>query len=190
MKRCILLTVLFALFGAVLPAVADGLIIVDEAYWAPGPHLPHPMPRPWPMPPAPRPYIFAPLEVTYHHVNVKIDGQIATTSVDQDFYNPNPQRLEGTYLFPGAKRRADQQVRHGHRRQTGRGRAVARRPGAQRFTRTSCASSKTRRCLNMPTATCSKCACFRSSRAATSASPFPIRKCSSRTRGWSATFIR
>ena len=31
---------------------------------------------------------------------------------------------------------------------------------------------------------------FPSSRAATSASPFPIRKCSSRTRGWSAMFIR
>ena len=82
-----------------MPAVADGLIIVDEAYWAPGPRPPHPMP--WT--PAPRPYIFAPLEVTYHHVNVKIDGQIATTSVDQDFYNPNPQRLEGTYLFPVPK---------------------------------------------------------------------------------------
>jgi len=40
------------------------------------------------------------LEVTYHHVNVKIDGQVATTSVDQEFYNPNPSRLEGTYLFP------------------------------------------------------------------------------------------
>ena len=103
MKRCIFLTILFALFGIITPAVADGLIIVDEAYWAPGPHLPHPMPRPWPMPPAPRPYIFAPLEVTYHHVDVKIDGQIATTSVDQDFYNSNPQRLEGTYLFPVPK---------------------------------------------------------------------------------------
>ena len=34
---------------------------------------------------------------------MKIDGQIATTSVDQEFYNPNPQRLEGTYLFPVPK---------------------------------------------------------------------------------------
>jgi Ca-activated chloride channel family protein len=50
--------------------------------------------------PPPRTYVFAPLEVSYHHVNVKIDGQIATTSVDQEFYNPNPSRLEGTYLFP------------------------------------------------------------------------------------------
>ena len=50
--------------------------------------------------PPPRSYFFAPLEVTYHHVNVRIDGQIATTSVDEEFYNPNPERLEGTYLFP------------------------------------------------------------------------------------------
>jgi Ca-activated chloride channel family protein len=78
---------------------ADGLIIVDEAHWMPRPHPhPQPWPHPYPMPPAPRPY--APLEVVYHHVDVKIDGQIATTSVDQEFYNPNNQRLEGTYLFP------------------------------------------------------------------------------------------
>jgi Ca-activated chloride channel family protein len=36
-------------------------------------------------------------------VDVKIDGQIATTAVDEEFYNPNPQRLEGTYLFPVPK---------------------------------------------------------------------------------------
>jgi len=46
------------------------------------------------------PFSFAPLEVSYHHVDVKINGQIATTSVDEEFYNPNPQQLEGTYLFP------------------------------------------------------------------------------------------
>lgn len=56
---------------------------------------------PWPRPP--HQYVFAPLEVAYHHVTVKIDGQVATTSVDEDFYNPNPQRLEGTYLFPVPK---------------------------------------------------------------------------------------
>ena len=142
MKRCILLTVWFALLGAVSPAVADGLIIVDEAYWTPGPHPPHPMP--WT--PAPRPYVFAPLEVTYHHVNVKIDGQIASTSVDQDFYNPNPQRLEGTYLFPVPK---GAQITNSpwNRRQTGRGRVVARRSRRARFTRTLCASSRIRALL-------------------------------------------
>ena len=46
---------------------------------------------------------FAPLEVSSHHVDVKIDGQVAVTSIDQEFYNPNDQRLEGTYMFPVPK---------------------------------------------------------------------------------------
>ena len=29
-----------------------------------------------------------------------LDGQVATTEVDQVFRNPLPQRLEGTYMFP------------------------------------------------------------------------------------------
>ena len=48
-------------------------------------------------------YAFAPLEVTSHHVDVRIDGQVAVTSIDQEFYNPNDQQLEGTYLFPVPK---------------------------------------------------------------------------------------
>src|SRR5215510_7937106 len=80
---------------AIGTAFADGLIVIDERHWPP-----HPRPPSWPRPPVPEPRPYAPLEVTYHHVTVKIDGQIATTSVDQEFYNPNPDRLEGTYLFP------------------------------------------------------------------------------------------
>jgi len=110
MKRFLALSVLLVLSGLVLPVPqcrADGFIVVDEAHW----HPPHPWPPPHPSPPIwpprpippPRPFVFAPLEVTYHHVNVKIDGQVATTSVDQEFYNPNPSRLEGTYLFPVPK---------------------------------------------------------------------------------------
>lgn len=96
MKRifALLALVCLSLLCPAPPARADGLIIVDEAHWMPHPH-PRP-PQPWPQPPRP----YAPLEVVYHHVNVKIDGQIATTAVDQEFYNPNNQRLEGTYLFP------------------------------------------------------------------------------------------
>jgi Ca-activated chloride channel family protein len=45
-------------------------------------------------------FAFAPLEVSYHRVNVQINDQVASTTVDQEFYNPNGQRLEGTYLFP------------------------------------------------------------------------------------------
>src|SRR5438067_13426508 len=64
------------------PARADGLIIVRHGPVVPG----H--------------FTFAPLEVTYHRVDVKIDDQVAVTSVDEEFYNPNPQRLEGEYVFP------------------------------------------------------------------------------------------
>ena len=100
MKSILACSILLVWFGLVAPAPqcrADGFIVVEEPHWPPGPT---PLPS-WP--PAPRPYVFAPLEVTYHHVDVKIDGQIATTAVDQEFYNPNPQRLEGTYLFPVPK---------------------------------------------------------------------------------------
>src|ERR1039458_2259805 len=101
MKRLIAFSALLVLFGLISPVpqcLADGFIVVDPAHWRPGPR-PQPMPPPWPH----QPYDFAPLEVTYHHVYVKIDDQIATTSVDQEFYNPNPQQLEGTYLFPVPK---------------------------------------------------------------------------------------
>jgi Ca-activated chloride channel family protein len=91
MKRWILPLLLLSL--TVFSAHADGFIVVEPRPIPPGPH-------PWPHPPR---YVFAPLEVAYHHVTVKIDGQIATTSVDEDFYNPNPARLEGTYLFPVPK---------------------------------------------------------------------------------------
>lgn len=63
-------------------ALADGMIVIDNA------------------PPRPDHFAFAPLEVTYHHVEVEIDDRVAVTRIDQEFYNSNPQRLEGTYLFP------------------------------------------------------------------------------------------
>jgi Ca-activated chloride channel homolog len=53
-----------------------------------------------PPPAVPGHFAFAPLEVTYHRVSVKIDDLLAVTSVDEEFYNPNAQRLEGMYLFP------------------------------------------------------------------------------------------
>src|SRR5882757_4265347 len=99
MKRWILFSMLLALLTS-LSARADGLIVIERIIGDDTPDFPrHPIP--WPEPP--HRHFFAPLEVAYHHVTVKIDGQIATTSVDQEFYNPNPQRLEGTYLFPVPK---------------------------------------------------------------------------------------
>src|SRR6266404_1067300 len=107
MKRWIWLLVLFALAGAaVAPCYGAGLIIVDDVYWRPGPIPPYPPPRPWPPPRPyipPRPYVFAPLEVSAVKVKTKIADQVAVTSVDEEFYNPNPSRLEGTFVFPVPK---------------------------------------------------------------------------------------
>jgi Ca-activated chloride channel family protein len=76
-----------AILTAATTALADGLIVIQE---------PPPIPRHHGQPP----YGFAPLQVKYHHVTVTIRDQVAVTEVDQSFFNPNGQRLEGTYLFP------------------------------------------------------------------------------------------
>src|SRR4051812_15550325 len=77
------------LLGILPRAHGDGFIVIE---------------RPPILPPPPHwHYPFAPLEVTSHHVDVKIDGQVAVTSIDQEFYNPNDARLEGTYMFPVPK---------------------------------------------------------------------------------------
>lgn len=81
------LSLVICCFLAILSrAWGDGFIIVTQPTVVPPGHFP-----------------FAPLEVSHHHVEAKIQGQVATTSVDQEFYNPNDQRLEGTYLFPVPK---------------------------------------------------------------------------------------
>jgi Ca-activated chloride channel family protein len=79
-----------ALLAAPAAAFADGLIVIDRPPpgWRPPPHVPH---------------AFAPLEVRHHHVTVSVEGQVATTEVDQTFFNPNDRQLEGTYLFPVPK---------------------------------------------------------------------------------------
>ena len=80
--RCLIGVVLLASGTA---ARADGLIVI---------HNPPPTA-------VPRGHFrFAPLEVVYHRVNVDIKDHVATTTVDQEFYNPNSARMEGTYLFP------------------------------------------------------------------------------------------
>ena len=58
---------------------ADGLIIIPR---------PEPLQSPYP------------LEVLYHHVNVKINGNVAETFIDQEFHNPSDVMLEGYYIFP------------------------------------------------------------------------------------------
>lgn len=76
LKKIIVITVILLLNEF---SFADGLIII---------------PRPQPLQ---TPY---PLEVLYHHVDVKIDGNVAETSIDQEFHNPSDVMLEGFYIFP------------------------------------------------------------------------------------------
>ena len=75
---------LLALFAVLLTgACADGLIIIHN-----------------PPPRIGRHFVFAPLEVVFHKVDVDISGQKATTRVEQEFFNPNNVNLEGDYIFP------------------------------------------------------------------------------------------
>lgn len=87
------LAVLGSMLGGLTGNVAraDGFIYI---------HNPPDMILPRPPHPGPPHYTFAPLEVKYHHVTVQIQDQVAVTEVDQTFFNPNNQRLEGTYMFP------------------------------------------------------------------------------------------
>ncbi len=61
------------------------------------------MPPTWPPPHIrpPRPvHPFAPLEVSLIKVKARINGQVAVTEIEQEFYNPNNARIEGTFVFP------------------------------------------------------------------------------------------
>jgi len=56
-----------------------------------------------PFPPIPVPppdWNFEGLTIEYQRVDVEIDGQVATTHIDQLFVNDNDWMLEGVYLFP------------------------------------------------------------------------------------------
>ncbi len=53
--------------------------------------------------PPPRPHVFAPLEVTSVQVDTRITGQVAVTTIHQEFHNPNPTQMEGSFLFPVPK---------------------------------------------------------------------------------------
>ncbi len=54
--------------------------------------IPRPIPTVLPMP--------DPFSIKYHRVTVSIDGQSATTAIDQVFVNNNRVDIEGTYIFP------------------------------------------------------------------------------------------
>ena len=70
--------------------MGDGIIII---------HPPHPIPMPRPRPEY-QPVRYTPLSVKYHRVNVTIENNVAVTTIDEEFYNPNNAILEGTFIFP------------------------------------------------------------------------------------------
>ncbi|HXU75861.1 MAG TPA: VIT domain-containing protein, partial [Methylomirabilota bacterium] len=108
MKWCLRFTLFLAIFGVAPLLPGAGLIIVDDTYW-PGPDRLPPRHRipPWPHPPTPpprwQPHVFAPLEVSSIQARTRIKDQIASTSIEQEFFNPNDTRLEGTFVFPVPK---------------------------------------------------------------------------------------
>ena len=93
------------LFAATFPLFAAGLIIIEDPSQWPRP-MPDIVPPIRPLPPrhyVPPPRRWAPLEVSSVQATVRIDDQVAKTSIEQEFYNPNSQRLEGTFMLPVPK---------------------------------------------------------------------------------------
>src|SRR5271168_4764852 len=82
-----------AVLLAVKPAAGAGLIIVEDPPEMQGGERLTPRP-------GPHAYRFAPLRVDSVKVDARITNQIAVTTIDEEFYNPNPTRLEGTFVFP------------------------------------------------------------------------------------------
>lgn len=90
-KVC-MLAVLAAVAGffCVIPVSAQGVIVPIVCDIRPC--RPRPIPRPVPLPNA--------LPVKSIQLDTKINGQVATTHVEQVFRNDTPYTLEGTYFFP------------------------------------------------------------------------------------------
>lgn len=105
MKRSLAFLALLGWLFAQAPVFAAGFIVLtnsaDHIFPGEPPRRlpPHP---PVITPPRPMPPIraVAPIEISYHKVTARIADQVATTTIEQEFYNPNPARLEGTFLLP------------------------------------------------------------------------------------------
>ncbi|MHB0858670.1 MAG: VIT domain-containing protein [Anaerolineae bacterium] len=82
MRIVFALMVLAVCLACASPVLADGIIIP----------IPHP-----PVDPAPP---LRSLAIKYHHVSVRIEGQVAIVHVDQVFVNESNMEIEGQYIFP------------------------------------------------------------------------------------------
>jgi Ca-activated chloride channel homolog len=110
MKRSLAFLALLGWLLAELPAGAAGFIVVTNVSDVIMPpetprRLPPGVPPPRPpvviIPPRPMPpRAVAAIEIAYHKVTARITDQVATTTIEQEFYNPNPTRLEGTFMLP------------------------------------------------------------------------------------------
>ena len=87
-----LLSLLIALGGLPSLCLGAGLIVVTEPGALPASSLPDPAR-----------HSFAPLEISSLQVRAKVRDQLAETTIEQEFYNPNARQLEGTFLFPVPK---------------------------------------------------------------------------------------
>jgi len=81
---------LFLILVITFPVRADGIIVPGPPPDCIGEGCVDPiLPRP-----------ISQLVIRYHHVDVRIEDQIAEVYVDQEFYNPNDWAVEGFYIFP------------------------------------------------------------------------------------------
>ena len=80
-KNKYLIFIIFLLFFTISMVFSDGMIVIEPSVNIPNPN----------------PFL---LEVKYHHVDVTINEQIAVTNIDQVFYNPTKNQLQGYYIFP------------------------------------------------------------------------------------------
>lgn len=79
-------------------AHSHGFCIVEKPHFHP-PRPPRPPFPPYPVPPRPI-HKYLPLELKKVQVTAKIADQVAQTTLEQTFYNPSNQRIEGSYIFP------------------------------------------------------------------------------------------
>ncbi len=80
------------LAGTASPAMAHGLLIVDDGTGrVPPVEMP---PTPAPRPPE------SPVTLKDHRVNARVHGPVADVTVEQVFHSNAHRQLEGTYLFP------------------------------------------------------------------------------------------
>lgn len=103
MKTLVTLVGVFLSILAAPIGQAAGFIVVSDQESIDRP-VPPPWPGPGPRPPRIRPperhFPFAPLELASVRVDTKIKDQFATTTIEEEFYNPNPRPVEGTFMLP------------------------------------------------------------------------------------------